>query len=84
MAPHSGILPRRIPCTEEPGGLQFTVSDLHTTEQLSSLYPEGGGEGFKERKMVRHGGCSKILWFYASLRDELPSDSGGGVGNVRR
>ena len=30
--------------------------------------------------MVRHGVCSKILWFYASLRDELPSDLGGGCG----
>ena len=32
MATHSSILARKIPWTEEPGGLQPTKSQLHTTE----------------------------------------------------
>ena len=36
MATHSSILARRIPWTEEPGGLQSMGSqkELHTTERL--------------------------------------------------
>lgn len=59
-------------------------SDLHTTEQLSSLYPDGGGEGFKERKIVRHGGCSKILSGFMLVSGISYSSDSGGVGNIRR
>ena len=38
MAPHSGILPRRIPCTEEPGGLQFIGSQTVRHKWLSEQY----------------------------------------------
>ena len=39
MAPHSSILARRIPWTEEPGGLQSMGSQRvgHTIERLHSL-----------------------------------------------
>ena len=35
MAPHTGILAWRIPCTEEPGGLQSIA--LHITELIEHV-----------------------------------------------
>ena len=36
MATHSSILARKIPWTEEPGGLQSLESQRDTTEQLNT------------------------------------------------
>ena len=38
MPPHSSLLAWRIPCTEEPGGLQSTGLQSQATEQLSSRH----------------------------------------------
>ena len=35
LAPHSSILARRIPWTEEPGGLQSRGSHTHSSASLS-------------------------------------------------
>ena len=36
MATHSSILARKIPWTEEPGGIQSMKSQRDTTEQLNT------------------------------------------------
>ena len=42
MAPHSSILPWRIPWMEEPGGLQFMGSQKSRTQQQQiGLRPMG-------------------------------------------
>ena len=44
MAAHCGILAWRIPCTEQPGGLQSVGSQLNMTERLA-LSPSVSGLG---------------------------------------
>ena len=59
MATHSSILAWRIPCTEEPGGLQSTSQkELDTTEPLTffiQVEPTGSHKSLKEEiwSMIR-------------------------------
>ena len=67
MATHSSILAWRTPWTEEPGGLQSTVAEWHTTEVTMNKVSGGDGIPVELLQILKHDAVKVLHSIYQQI-----------------